>query len=544
MTDHWPIRRALLSVSDKTGLVDLARTLVKHGVELLSTGGTAKALKDAGLPVKLVEEHTGFPEMMDGRLKTLHPKVHGGLLAIRTDSAHTAAAEKHGIPPIDLVIVNLYPFRETVAKPGVSLEHAVENIDIGGPTMVRAAAKNHEFVAVLTSPGQYAAFAEQFASSGGTTLAMRRRLAAEAFSHTGTYDAAISSWLLPRFAEGTEAMFPRELALPFVRTQTARYGENPHQAAAIYADALATGPSVVTARQLHGKELSYNNVNDAAAALELAVALAAGAGAAGSARIGAAVIKHANPCGAAEVDASAGTLLACDRAIAGDPLAAYGGILACTGVISVAAAERLVQKDVFLEVLIAASYEPAALEILKARSANIRLLELPVDTSQPPKTSLTYRSIPGGLLVQQRDVLPPAPSTWEHKAGPAPTASQLRVACATEIMVRAMSSNAIAIGGTDGQSVRLFGGGVGQVDRVTACRLAVEKCKATKADLGVGVSVSDAFFPFSDGPEILIAAGVKMLVHPGGSKRDADTFALCDKHGVTCMVTGTRRFRH
>jgi len=555
MADHYPIARALLSVSDKSGLIPLATGLVAKGVELLSTGGTAKAIKDAGLPVTLVEQHTGFPEMMDGRLKTLHPKIHGGLLALRDDPSHQSAAVTHGIPPIDLVVVNLYPFRQTVADPNVSLDHAIENIDIGGPTMVRAAAKNHRFVAVATDPAQYASLITQISETGGTTLATRQRLAAEAFAHTAAYDAAIARWLAPRFLDKSEADFPAELALPFSLVQRARYGENPHQAAAIYADALSTGPSIVNARQLHGKELSYNNVNDAAAALDLAFALAHASKASPS--IGAAVIKHANPCGAAQVPAAAAVggaspvLLACEQAIAGDPLAAFGGILACTAAIDLPTAERLIQKDIFLEVLIAQDFTPEALAVLKARSANIRLLATG-PLAHPPGGTLMYKSIPGGLLVQERDLLAPNPAGWTHAAGPTPTAAQLQAATSVELFVRAMSSNAIAIGAmvhanspaSIPGTIRLLGGGVGQVDRVTACRLAVEKCKAAGSSLSSAIAASDAFFPFPDGPRILIDAGVKMIIHPGGSKRDGETFDLCNAHNVTCLTTGVRRFRH
>ena len=556
MSDHHLIARALLSVSEKSGLIPLATALVAKGVELLSTGGTAKAIKDAGLPVTLVEQHTGFPEMMDGRLKTLHPKIHGGLLALRDDAAHQAAAVTHGIPPIDLVIVNLYPFRQTVAEPNVAFDHAIENIDIGGPTMVRAAAKNHRFVAVATDPAQYAGLIAQISATGGTTLATRQRLAAEAFAHTAAYDAAIARWLAPRFLNKSEADFPAELALPFSLVQRARYGENPHQTAAVYADALFTGPSVVNARQLHGKELSYNNVNDAAAALDLAFSLTCDDTAGAS--IGAAVIKHANPCGAARVPAAAVVggasivLLACEQAIAGDPLAAFGGILACNAVIDLATAERLVRRDIFLEVLVAQDFSPEALAVLKARSANIRLLATG-PLLQTPGGPLMYKSIPGGLLVQERDLLAPNPASWVHAAGPAPTVAQLQAAASVELFVRAMSSNAIAIGAmaSDNNSpangckpTRLLGGGVGQVDRVTACRLAVEKCKATGSSFANAIAASDAFFPFPDGPKILIDAGVKMIVHPGGSKRDGETFLLCNEHNVTCMTTGVRRFRH
>lgn len=543
MPDHVTIRRALLSVSDKTGLLDLARALIARNVELLSTGGTAAALAAAGLEVKLVEEHTGFPEMMDGRLKTLHPTIHGGLLALRDNAAHNAAAEQHNIPPIDLVVVNLYPFRKTVLRPGVTVQEAIENIDIGGPTMIRSAAKNHAFVTVLTSPEHYADFIAEFAATGGISLASRQRLATLAFHHTAVYDATISRWLAPRMLSPSEAAMPAELALPLMRRQLARYGENPHQQAAIYAEPFPASPGVLAATQLHGKELSYNNFNDAAAAAELATALSALNG-----QPAAAVIKHANPCGASVLVRAGLAREAIQLAIEGDPLAAFGGILAFSGTIDRAAAERLIERDIFLEVLLAADFEPDALAMLKARSENIRLLKLPPAAQQVSLQvlSMAYRSIPGGMLAQERDSRRGVVSEWQHKAGPPPLVSQLQCALATEVCVQAMASNAIAIGGAIGEDghFRLFGGGLGQVDRVTAARLAVEKCRATKSPLVDAVACSDAFFPFNDGPQILIDAGVRMIVHPGGSKRDGETFELCERSGVTCMITGVRRFRH
>ncbi len=546
MPDYTPVRTALLSVSDKAGLVEFARALSAMGVKLISTGGTAKALRDAGLAVTPIEDVTGFPEMMDGRVKTLHPKVHGGLLAVRDNPEHAAAMKAHAIGPIDLLCVNLYPFQQTVAKPGVTREDAIENIDIGGPAMVRSASKNHDYVTVVTSPAQYEqVLAEMQATGGATSLALRQSLAQQAFAHTAQYDAAIARFLLPSQREGpwvgsSSNHFPDTLTLPCAKVQDARYGENPHQAAAIYRDASFTGPSVVGAKQLNGKELSYNNVADAAAALDLALALGATPDMPGA--IGACVIKHANPCGAAVASSVA---VAIDRAIAGDPLAAFGGILACSSVIDEHAAARLTGKDTFLEVVIAPGYTPAALEMLKAKSAMMRVLAIgEINPQSVTATRLNYRSIAGGLLVQQADTQPPTPAQWTHSAGPAPSAEALRAAAAIEIMVRAMSSNAIAIGGVSaapGSPITLFGGGVGQVDRVTACKLAVAKAGPLASG---AIAVSDAFFPFPDGPQILIDAGVKLIVHPGGSKRDQETFDLCNARSVTCMTTGVRRFRH
>jgi phosphoribosylaminoimidazolecarboxamide formyltransferase/IMP cyclohydrolase len=543
MTHHVTIRRALISVSDKSGVVELARALHARGVEIISTGGTAKALSDAGIPVVPIEKLTGFPEMMDGRVKTLHPKVHGGLLAVRTNDEHARAMREHSIAPIDLVCINLYPFEQTIAKPNVSREEAIENIDIGGPSMVRSAAKNHEFVAVLTDPSQYArVLSELDALNGATSLELRRELCAAAFALTARYDSAIAKYLARDVGAEQSAAhehLPQHLTLSYEKAETMRYGENPHQAAALYREQSASGPSVVNARKLHGKELGYNNVADAAAALDLAVALTLQAHNAGD--VGVCVIKHANPCGVAIARSAAHAL---ELALLGDPIAAFGGIFAIAGTVDAACATRLCQKDVFAEVIVAQDFAPEALEMLKAKSVNVRLLATgPI--RRVPGGKLMMRTIPGGLLVQDRDLLPPNPSHWTHAAGPAPTHAQLHAAAAIEIMVRSMSSNAIAIGAPVDHAVRLLGAGVGQVDRVTACRLAVEKSRQFSPDLlASGIALSDAFFPFPDGPQILIDAGVKMIVHPGGSKRDGETFELCNKHGVTCMTTGVRRFKH
>ncbi len=556
MGDLVKVRRALLSVSDKNGLVEFARSLASHGVELVSTGGTAKALRGAGLEVTPIEAVTNFPEMMDGRLKTLHPMVHGGLLGVRDLPEHVRAMEEHGIVPIDLVCVNLYPFEATVAKAGTTREDAIENIDIGGPSMVRSAAKNHEYVAVVTSPAQYDRVSEDLVRHrGATSRATRRALAREAFKLTAVYDGAIAAYLAGEADDAGptqntgDAPAPQTFAIRGTLAQQLRYGENPHQRAAVY---RADEPGVVSVipgdgpgqtRQLHGKELSYNNIADGAAALELAVALAE---LAAFERPAACVIKHANPCGAALAHSGARACDAIDAALAGDPVAAFGGILACSAEIDDAACERLCGKETFLEVIVAPAFTAGALEQLRARSANVRLLATGELRGRGTARQMA-RTIGGGLLVQDRDQTPPKPDAWTLGAGPAPTTEQLAAAAAIEIMVRAMSSNAIAIGGVDGVSTRLFGGGVGQVDRVTACRLAVEKSRAFSPELlsgGGAIAVSDAFFPFDDGPRLLIEAGVKMIVHPGGSKRDADTFTLCDRAGVTCMITGVRRFRH
>lgn len=543
-----PIARALLSVSDKTGLIPLASALHAHGAQLVSTGGTAAALRQAGLPVTLVEDLTGFPEMMDGRLKTLHPRVHGGLLAVRDLPEHAAAMSAHGIAPIDLVCVNLYPFEATARTPGVTPATLIEQIDIGGPAMIRSAAKNHAYVTVLTDPQQYDRLTRELADHGGVRHTTRASLAAAAFARTAAYDAAIAQALpaaLRLDADPDASPFPQHAVLAFSKLADCRYGENPHQRAAVYLDLAFTGPSVPTASQLHGKALSYNNFQDAAAALDLALRLGRWSGSCACA-----VIKHANPCGAAVAGT---TLAAAAAALAGDPLAAFGGIMACSRPVDAATAHRLTQRDVFVEVLLAPSFEPEALAALRARSASIRLLAF-AEPSQPgpgqppgaPIAARSFRPITGGALVQDPDTAPPTPERWQHQAGPAPTPELLRVAAFGEIAVSAMTSNAVCIAAADGDALRLVGAGLGQVDRLTACRIATDKARAGPPAPGLGpwVAVSDAFFPFPDGPAALIDGGARAIVHPGGSKRDGETFDLCNARGVTCLTTGLRRFRH
>jgi phosphoribosylaminoimidazolecarboxamide formyltransferase / IMP cyclohydrolase len=534
-----PIRRALISVSVKAGLLDLARALVEARAEIISTGGTAAALAKAGIPVTPIDAVTGFPEIMDGRVKTLHPKVHGGLLAVRDNPEHAAAMRVHEIAPIDLVCVNLYPFEATVAKPGVSREEAIENIDIGGPSMIRSAAKNHRFVTVLTDPAQYAeVIAELGANQGSTTLGLRERLAAAAYARTSAYDRAITAYLSA--THETPGAVAAAKALDLTLVESLRYGENPHQKAGLYrvrGDATERAGSLATARKLHGKELSYNNINDAAAALELVRQLSQ----VDPARVGACVVKHMNPCGAA---LAAAPLDAVNAAIAGDPLAAFGGILAINRPLDLAAATRLCEKDIFMEVIVAPAFAPDAADALKARWANLRLLDTgplaPLAAGE-----MEWRSLPGaggGWLAQERDTLLVPSAKYEHKAGPAPTPEALAIAAFLEPVCRALLSNAVCLGGrSETGGVRLFGAGAGQMDRLTSCRLACEKA----GPLAKGaVAYSDAFFPFPDGPQILIDAGVKTILHPGGSKRDQETFDLCHARGVTCLLTGARHFRH
>lgn len=530
MPDLVPIRRALLSVSDKTDLVPFARALVEHGATIISTGGTAKALAAAGIEVTPIDRVTGFPEIMDGRVKTLHPAVHGGLLGLRDDPEHAAAMRTHGITSIDLVCINLYPFESTVSREGVTEREAIEQIDIGGPSMIRSAAKNHEWVTTVTSASQYdRVVSELRENAGSTTRRTRANLAAAAFSRTGEYDAAIAAYL----GKASSGPFPPLLHLSYAKVDDLRYGENPHQEAALYRDPASVGPTVVSARQLHGKPLSYNNINDAAAALELVKTL----GRLDPGRAGAAVIKHTNPCGAA---LAVTTTEAADRAIAGDPLAAYGGILALNRPLDGACAERLCRNDVFLEVIVAPEFAADALELLRRRWANVRLLAAGTRPGAA-RRKLDYRSIPGGMLVQDRDTTLPAPGQWTHAAGPAPTDAQLAEAAFLEVVARFLSSNAVAVGGVDENALRLFGAGAGQMDRVASCRIAVEKAGARARG---AAAASDAFFPFADGPRVLIDAGVRTILHPGGSKRDAETFEACAAAGVTCLVTGVRHFKH
>jgi phosphoribosylaminoimidazolecarboxamide formyltransferase/IMP cyclohydrolase len=473
-------------------------------------------------------------------VKTLHPRVHGGLLAVRDDPAHVAAMEAHGIRAIDLVCVNLYPFESTVAKPGIAEHEAVEQIDIGGPSMVRSAAKNHASVAVVTDPAQYAAVVGELrANDGCTTLALRRRLAHAAFARTAAYDAAISTWMAGSGFGGASGAaadeLPEEITVRLARTESLRYGENPHQRGAVYRDLDAGTAGIVGARMLHGKQLSYNNLLDASAAVTLVADLASQLpqGAA------CAVIKHTNPCGAAV----AGTVLeSFERAWAGDPLAAFGGIVAFGSEVDAETARAMAEGERFLEVVIAPGFAPEALATLQARWKNARILATgPIAAAVAGMRSM--RTIPGGMLVQDRDAVPIDGRAFTHAAGPVPGESLRWDAAVLFTVAKHLTSNAVCIGG-DGA---LWGAGAGQMDRVASCRNAVEKARArlaSRAPGSVAVAASDAFFPFADGPTLLADAGVGCIVHPGGSKRDQDTLDLCNARGITCLLTGTRHFRH
>ncbi len=528
MPDLVRVSRALLSVSDKRGLVEFARALAELGVEIVSTGGSARTLQEAGIEVREVADLTGFPEIMDGRVKTLHPKIHGGILARRDTHAHDLSA--HAIGPVDLVCVNLYPFEQTIAREGVSRDEAIEQIDIGGPCLIRAGAKNHDWVVCVSDPAQYAEVIDTLrAHDGRTPLELRRRLAQAAFARTSAYDAHIATYL----SEGEPRPLAASLTVHARRVQELRYGENPHQQGALYQTSSQVRPSIVDAAQLHGKALSYNNILDADAALALVMDLHA----LEPARPCACVVKHTNPCGFSVADSPTDAVA---RAIAGDPLAAFGGILALSTPVDDPAGERICAPDAFFEVLIAPGYAPAALDRLRARWKNLRILEVGDLPPHPPER-LDLRSVAGGLLAQTHDTRLPDPSSWRHVAGPAPSDDDLRCARVIEMGARALTSNAIAIGGSENDAFLLFGAGSGQMDRVTACRLAIEK--AGERAHGA-IAVSDAFFPFPDGPELLIDAGGRMIVHPGGSRRDQETIDLCERRGVTCCLTGIRRFRH
>jgi phosphoribosylaminoimidazolecarboxamide formyltransferase/IMP cyclohydrolase len=515
-TDQVPVKRALVSVYDKTGLDELVRGLHDAGVSLVSTGGSAALIEKLGLPVTRVEELTGFPECLDGRVKTLHPKVHAGILADRRLESHVQQLADLGVEPFDLVVVNLYPFRETVAS-GAAPDEVVEQIDIGGPSMVRAAAKNHPSVAVVVSPSAYADTLAAVAA-GGFTFVQRKTLAARAFAHTAAYDAAVSSWFASTYAPSEDG-WPEIVAETWEKSSVLRYGENPHQQAAVYRSGT---PGLASAEQLHGKEMSYNNYVDTDAARRAA---------AGFDEPAVAIIKHANPCGIA---VGSDVAEAHRRAHECDPVSAFGGVIAANRAVSVEMARQVA--EVFTEVIVAPAYDEGAVEILQAKK-NIRILVCALDEGAQPTE---IRQISGGLLVQARDLIDAEgddPSTWTLATGTAATPEQLADLAFAWKACRHAKSNAILLA-KDGASV---GVGMGQVNRVDSCKLAVSRA----GDRSVGsVAASDAFFPFEDGPQILIDAGVAAIVQPGGSKRDALTIEVAEAAGVTMYFTGTRHFAH
>ncbi len=549
-------RRALLSVSDKTGLADLGRGLLARGFELVSTGGTARALRDAGLPVTDVAAVTGFPEMLDGRVKTLHPRVHAGLLADRRRADHREALLAAGIAPFELVVVNLYPFAEAARKPGLSFDDLVEEIDIGGPSMVRAAAKNHASVATVTSPARYDAVLAALDEHGEVPLGLRSALAVDAFRHTAAYDARIAAELPVRMADAGVALpdepglpgaadpYPPVVTISMAKVDTLRYGENPHQPAARYRRTdreprAGEGPFATDRPPLQGKALSYNNVLDASAAAGVARLLR------GPAIV---IMKHTNPCGAAE---RSNLLDAWDAALAGDPVSAFGGVVSVTGTVDRALAERLT--SLFLEVVVAPAYDEAALEVL-ATKPNLRLVVDPSLDAAVPRSGTSsrdllaadylgsFRTTGGAVLVTAPDTLPDDPSTWVCTTSRPPSDLERADLDLAWRLVRSVVSNAIVLV-RDGMLVGL---GSGQVSRVDACRQAVDKARAFQGELGArgAVAASDAFFPFPDGPEALLEGGVTAIVQPGGSMRDAQVLAAVEAAGAAMLVTGKRHFRH
>jgi phosphoribosylaminoimidazolecarboxamide formyltransferase / IMP cyclohydrolase len=514
------IRRALLSVSDKTGLVPFAQVLAAAGVELVSTGGTAKALREAGLAVKDISEHTGFPEMLDGRVKTLHPKVHGGLLYIRGNEAHEAAVRSHGIQPIDLVVVNLYPFEETVAKPNVSLHEAIENIDIGGPSMLRSAAKNHDSVTVIVDPADYAEVGKQISENGQTTLALRRKLAAKVFARTSAYDGAIAAHLGKAFAESPEAASWDRLEINAGLAQTLRYGENPHQKAVLY------GHFQKYFSQLHGKELSYNNILDLTAAANLIAEFE-------NEPPTLAILKHTNPCG---VGQGASLREAWDKAFATDHQAPFGGIIATNKILDAECAAAI--SEIFSEVIVAPAFSAEALALLQKKK-NLRLLKTLKPLAEASRFDV--RSVGAdSFLMQERDLKIATAADLKIATRRQPTPDELRAMLFGWRVAKHVKSNAIVYAGPD----RTLGVGAGQMSRVDASRIAVWKAGEAKLSLKGSVVCSDAFFPFPDGLIAAAEAGATAAIQPGGSIRDAEVIAAADERNVAMAFTGVRHFRH
>jgi len=520
-----PIRRALLSVSDKTGLVGFGQFLAARGVEILSTGGTARALREAGVPVRDVSEHTGFPEILDGRVKTLVPQVHGGLLGRRDLPEHQAQMAEHAIAPIDLVVVNLYPFEATVAQ-GAGCADCIENIDIGGPAMIRSAAKNHAHVVVVTEPAQLAEVEAEIAAQGGTSLALRRRFAAAAFARTAAYDAAIGGWFAGQLGQD----FPPRLAFAGVLKQTLRYGENPHQAAGFYLDGTARR-GIATATQVQGKELSYNNLNDTDAAFEACAEFAEPA---------IVIVKHANPCGVA---VAADLAAAWDQALLCDPVSAFGGIVAANRVLDAAAAEKIAA--IFTEVVVAPDADEGARAVF-ARKKNLRLL-LTGGMPDPAAPGLTFRSVAGGFLAQSRDAGRVAEADLRVVTKRAPTPAEMADLLFAFRVCKHVKSNAIVYA----KGLATVGIGAGQMNRVESSRIAAWKSEAAARAAGLAeplakgsVVASDAFFPFADGLETAAAAGATAVIQPGGSIRDAEVIAAADAAGLAMVFTGMRHFRH
>ena len=521
------VTQALISVSDKRGTVDFARGLAQLGVKLLSTGGTAKLLRDAGLDVTDVSDYTGFPEMLDGRVKTLHPKVHGGILGRRDLPEHLAVMAEHGIPAIDLVVVNLYPFRETVAKPGCTLDDAIENIDIGGPTMVRAAAKNHGNeqggVGVVTDPEDYAPVLEELKSGGALSYKTRFALAKKAFTHTARYDSAISNWLTSLDADNKPGRFPDCLQLAFDKVDTMRYGENPHQQAAFYRETTTVPGSIASYQQLQGKELSYNNIGDADAAWECVKAF--------EGEIACVIVKHANPCGVA----IAGSALdAYRKAFKTDPTSAFGGIISFNCAIDKATAEAVAGQ--FAEVIIAPEITAEARAVFAAKQ-NLRVLIVPMGRASGV---LDFKRVGGGLLVQSADEARIAPADIKVVTKRPPTATEMSDLLFAWRVAKYVKSNAIVYC----KDAMTVGVGAGQMSRVDSARIAAIKAENNGLTVAGSVVASDAFFPFRDGLDVLAKAGATAVIQPGGSVRDAEVIAAADEQNLAMVFTGFRHFRH
>ncbi len=513
------IKRALISVSDKTGIVEMARELAARGVEIISTGGTAKVLSDAGIKVISISDVTGFPECLDGRVKTLHPKVHGGLLAIRSNPEHMKQLEELGIEPIDMVIINLYPFKQTILKENVTLEEAIENIDIGGPTMLRAAAKNYRDVVVIVDPADYGAVLEEWKTAGDISAETKFRLARKVFEHTSHYDTLIAKYLRDVAGDG---QFPDTLTLTFEKAQEMRYGENPHQNAVFYREVGAGRGCITSAIQLHGKELSYNNINDANGAIELIKEFDEPTVVA---------VKHANPCGVA----SASTIYeAWVRAYEADPVSIFGGIVAANRKIDARTAQEI--NKIFIEIVIAPDYDEEALEILRSKK-NIRILKLEGISEKMPKGTFDMKKIPGGLLVQNYNTGLLDRNGIEFVTEAKPDEETLEDLIFAMKVVKHTKSNAIVVA----KNRQTLGVGPGQTNRIMAAKIAIEY----GGDRTRGaVMASDAFFPFPDCVEAAAKAGIKAIIQPGGSVKDQESIDACNKYGIAMVFTGMRHFRH
>jgi phosphoribosylaminoimidazolecarboxamide formyltransferase/IMP cyclohydrolase len=516
------VARALLSVSDKSGIVELARELAQLGVQILSTGGTAKLLEKEGIAATEVSAHTGFPEMLDGRVKTLHPRIHGGLLARRDDPAHVEAIRKAGIPPIDLLVVNLYPFEATVADPDCRLDDAIENIDIGGPAMLRAAAKNHSGVAVLVDPADYRKVIDELKAKGWVSDATRFELARKVFAHTAAYDGAIADYLFSLDEKKNRREYPDVLTLQFAKLQDLRYGENPHQSAAFYRDRRPAEGALARYRQVQGKELSYNNIADSDAAWECVKSFSEPA---------CVIVKHANPCGVATGDSLAG---AYEKAFKTDPVSAFGGILAFNRALDRVTAEAIGRQ--FAEVVIAPRVEPEALKEL-SKKANVRVLEVPLSRESQRHD---FKRVGGGVLVQTSDVLELKKGELKVPTRKQPTEAQWSDLLFAWRVAKFVKSNAIVYC-RDGMTL---GVGAGQMSRVDSARIAAIKAQAAGLPLAGSAVASDAFFPFRDGLDVVIEAGAAAVIQPGGSVRDAEVITAADERGVAMVFTGIRHFRH